>query len=231
MRLGRALVAQAEILRYNDETKLAHDAIERAMKALDRGDAAAPERAYALRVFGEQLLIESQSVAAHDYLARAFELASGSLRPGHPDLAKYMTRLAKSTSEHGDGRQANALREQAVTIASAGLRPDHLQLGWTINDHALGLLEDEDYPGALTEFERALAIFEKRGPLAATTTAAHYNLSITLTEMEISVRRESTSSAPSTIGDRRAALSQAMRRSGFWGWRRFLPPRARMSKR
>ena len=183
VRLGRALVAQGEILQLDGQLPRAHDALTRAVKAFDQGNAAPPEIANALSLLGEQFSFESNPTQAYEYLTKGFDLATASLRPGHPDLAKYMRRLATATYELGDPRRARELREQAVKTAEEGLNSTHPAVGLFLNDYAVSLLQDEDYVEGAKAFTRALAIFEKLGPKSSTTTVASYNLGVTLVEM------------------------------------------------
>ena len=101
-RIAPTLIVQGELLQRVDEHRRAAAVLRRAVEIQDAHQTAAPEAAQAMSLLGEELWYLGDLGSAKTLCDTAISLARANLRPGHPEIAVVLRRLALTEYNLGD---------------------------------------------------------------------------------------------------------------------------------
>jgi CHAT domain-containing protein len=133
-----------------------------------------PEKALVLTSRGDLYYLQGDVPNAYRTWTDARALATRTLPPDHPIVARVERALALGEDALGNLAEARRLREHGLSIEQRRLEP--CQLGPSLNDLAASLMSDGDYVGARRLFDRERTLLEGcLGPIHARVAQAIYN--------------------------------------------------------
>ena len=177
--MARTLYLAALLDRYNNNYAGAIETVEQA-RALWRAHAPDdPDSADLTIVLGEVSFLRGDMSSARDAWASGLALATRSLRPDHPAIARLLRRVAIAARAVGALQESRTLLTRAQEIVDHEFAACDPDAAGVLNDRALALRYDGDYAQARRLFSRALEITTKcLGPKHSSTVGIVYNQGI-----------------------------------------------------
>jgi CHAT domain-containing protein len=174
--LARTLTLIGQAHRESGHYTDAVGSVDRALALWDGVAPGHPEKALVLTLRGDLYYLQGDVPNAHRTWTEALALATRTLAPDHPIIARIDRALALGEQSLGNLAEARRLREHSLSIDQYRLQPCGAELGLALNDVAGSLVHDGDYVGARRFYGRERAMLERcLGPTHASVATAVYN--------------------------------------------------------